>query len=89
MTTTVLNVPAGVTGGIVQTEYGNYAVSDGQVTVDSRVVTSLLGAGFQLPPDAAPPATVVAQGEPAPYSETAADIAQALVDFGIMEPNIT
>ena len=88
MSTTGLNVPDGVVG-IVQTEYGNYAVEDGQVTVDSRVVAPLLHAGFQLPPDAAPPATVVAQGEPAEYSETPADIAQALVDFGIMLPDVT
>ena len=88
MTTTTLNVPDGVVG-TVQTEFGNYAVTDGQVTVDSRVVAPLLNAGFTLPPDAAPPATVVAEGDPVAYSETASDISAALVAFGIMEPNAT
>lgn len=48
MSTTILKAPAGRTGQ-VQTEYGNYSIgSDGQVTVDSRVVDDLLGAGFTM-----------------------------------------
>lgn len=89
MTTVTLNVPAGVTG-VVQTEFGNYAVTDGQVTVDSRVASALINAGFQVQADPTPPATIVAQGAAAAeYSETAADLAAALVAFGIMEENVT
>lgn len=45
MGTTILTVPNGMTGQ-VRTAYGNYTISSGQVTVDSRAVPQLLQNGF-------------------------------------------
>lgn len=47
MSTTVLKAPSDLYGTQLKTEYGDYDVaSDGEVTVDSRLVTALIGAGF-------------------------------------------
>lgn len=47
MSTTTLKAPSDLYGTQLKTEYGDYDIaSDGEVTVDSRLVTSLLGAGF-------------------------------------------
>ena len=64
MSTTKLNSPAGtVIGSQIQTEYGNYTIAaDGTVTVDSRVVTSLLGAGYTLFSDDLPVGKAVVAG---------------------------
>lgn len=49
MATTTLTAPTGLSdGAVVQTEFGNYTVSGGQATVDSRAVGSLLAAGWKV-----------------------------------------
>lgn len=48
----VLQAPISLKNTKLQTEYGNYSIdSTGKVTVDSRAVPALIGAGF-LPVDA-------------------------------------
>lgn len=45
MTTITLTVPSGRTGQL-QTEYGNYRIAGGLVTVDARLARKLIAAGF-------------------------------------------